>query len=340
MSRSERLDGFLAAAGWSGADRTPLAGDASTRSYRRLRHPDGQSAILMVAPPERGTPTRPFVEVARLLTGWNLTAPQILAWDEDAGLLLLEDLGDDLLARLAAADPACEAALYEAAVDVLAALHRHPVPPGFPVYAHADMAGRAALAARWYLPGAEGRRDEAGAARLESEVARLLAEHAPGHTVVALRDYHAENLIWLPGRDGPRRIGLLDFQDAMAGHPAYDLVSLIEDARRDVDPALREPLVARYLCATGAEPEPFTRACAVLAAQRNLRIIGVFSRLCLHYGKPQYIALLPRVWRHLERDLSHPALEGLRALVADILPEPSPARLDRLRAEAGTWPMP
>jgi aminoglycoside/choline kinase family phosphotransferase len=224
-------------------------------------------------------------------------------------------------------------------VDVLAVLHRAPVPPGFPVYAHDDMAGRAALSVTWYRTGTGAAPDPAGAEALAAEVATLLARHAPGHGVVALRDYHAENLIWLPGRAGAARVGLLDFQDTMAGHPAYDLISLIEDARRDVSPTLRAPLIARYLEATGAEAEPFAAACAVLAAQRNLRILGVFARLCLHWGKPQYLDLMPRVWAHLARDLEHPALAALRRLVADLLPPPEPAGLDRMREARGTWPM-
>ena len=341
MSREAAISRFLQGAGWGGAERMALAGDASSRRYERLHQgPRGATAILMDAPPDRGVATAPFVSIARSLAAFGLSAPAILAWDETEGLILLEDFGDDLVARISATDPEREPTLYAAAVDTLVALHAHPVPAGVPPYAHDDMAGRAALAALWYLPGATGRSDIAGAQRLTDEVRRSLAALAPGHDVLALRDYHAENLVWLPDRDGVRRIGLLDFQDAMAGHPAYDLVSLLEDARRDVNPTLRAAMLQRYIDATGKDPDTFAAACATLATQRNLRILGVFARLCLHYGKPQYVDLLPRVWSHLQRDLGHPGLGTLRTLVAELLPEPAPECLERIKEGRGTWPTP
>ncbi len=152
------------------------------------------------------------------------------------------------------------------------------------------------------------------------------------------RDYHAENLLWLPERDGAARVGLLDFQDAAAGHPAYDLVSLLEDARRDVTQATVAAAKAHYLALTGFDPAQFDLAYAAMGAQRNLRILGVFARLSLHFGKPGYVDLIPRVWDHLRTDLAHPSLAELRGLVQAALPDPSVAKLQELKDRCGTVP--
>jgi aminoglycoside/choline kinase family phosphotransferase len=341
MSRAEAAQAFLDATGWGCALRRPLAGDASPRRYERLTDPAGRSAVLMDADPASGEDVRPFLAMARHLSGLGLSAPAILADDPVAGFLLLEDLGDALYARLAARDPGCEAEIYAAAVDTLAALHRHPPPEGISAYDPATMGALAGLAVRWYAAGATGApvgSDPAGEEAVAACTAALLERHAPGAPVLVLRDFHAENLLWLPDRAGPARVGLLDFQDARAGHPGYDLISLIEDARRDLPPGLGPALVARYAAATGREADSFLAACAVLAAQRNLRILGVFARLSLHFGKPGYVALIPRVWRHLEADLAHPALAPLAALVARLLPPPEPAALEGIVARCGSVP--
>ena len=152
----------------------------------------------------------------------------------------------------------------------------------------------------------------------------------PRPAVTVLRDYHAENLIWLPEREGARRAGLLDFQDAWIGHRAYDLVSLLQDARRDVSEETAAACMRHYLDGSGLDAERFEAACAVLGAQRNLRILGVFARLAVTRGNPRYIDLVPRVWHHLERDLAHPALAEVRRIL-DVLPAPTPSVLERLR---------
>ncbi|GAA0297416.1 aminoglycoside phosphotransferase family protein [Rhodovulum strictum] len=326
--RAEVIAAFLSGAGWGDATRRPLAGDASNRRYERLT--DGlRSAVLMDAPAERGEDVRPFLAIARHLSGLGLSAPAILAEDPGTGLLLLEDLGDDLFARVAARDPAQEETLYAAAVDLLADLHRAPPPSGLGAYDAPIMARLARLPFDWYLPGIDAPAPDGAAAAFRAGIETVLAEHAPP-SVLILRDYHAENLIWLPDRQGAARVGLLDFQDALCGHPAYDLVSLLEDARRDVDEGLQARMRTRYVAATGTAPDSFDRAYALLGAQRNLRILGVFARLCLRDGKPGYLPLLPRVWGHLMRDLSHPDLAPLRAQVLDLIPPPEPDHLDRI----------
>lgn len=343
--RAARIAAFLEDAGWGAALHAPLAGDASNRRYDRLRDgPGGARAVLMDAPPETGEDTRPFVRIARHLRGLGLSAPAILAEDSTAGLLLLEDLGDDLYARVILGGRADEAELYGAAVDALVALHRHPPPATLPAYGPELMTEKAALAGQWYAGGSAVQAapdpEHPAARSLAEAIAPLLTRHGADATVLVQRDYHAENLLWLPDREGLARVGLLDFQDALAGHRSYDLVSLLEDARRDVPAALQTAMLARYIAATGVDAEDFHRAYALLGAQRNLRILGVFARLSLHYGKPHYADLIPRVWGHLQHDLAHPDLAGLKDTVARNLPPPDPERLDRLKARCATVPTP
>ncbi len=327
MSPAERRAvrrGFLAAAGWGTAAAAPLAGDASARSYLRLTASDGRTAVLMDADPATGEAVAPFLRIARHLAALGFSAPEILAADPAAGFVLLEDLGDALLARLAEKDPAAAAHLYAAAADLLAALHAHPAPADLPAYAGAVLGEQAALVLEAYAPAPAARDD------LAATVTEVCDRLAGGAAVLMLRDFHAENLFWLPARPGVARIGLIDFQDAMAGHPAYDLISLLQDARRDVPPGLAATVAARYCVSTGTEPAGFAAACAALGALRQLRILGVFARLA-RAGKPRYLAHMPRVWRHLQTNLAHPELGGLRVLVDRLVPAPTPDRLEALR---------
>jgi N-acetylmuramate 1-kinase len=318
--RAAAIAAFADRAGWGEADRRPLAGDASNRRYLRL-HRGAETAVLMDAPPERGEDVRPFVRIARHLTHLGLSAPAILAADETAGLLLLEDLGDGVFARLAAADPAMETPLYLAAVEALAALHRAPPPPGLTRFTPEVMAELARLVFDWYAPDTPPEAAEDMTARLRE----ALAQTAPEPTVLSLRDFHAENLLWLPDRTGPTRVGLLDFQDAVVAHPAYDVVSLMNDARRDVSEETRAAAIRRFLDLTGHAEAPFAAAAAALSVQRNLRILGIFARLAGRDGKSGYLRFIPRVWRLLLRDLGHPALAELRETALRLLPPPEAA---------------
>ncbi len=290
---------FLAAHGWSGAAIAPLAGDASFRRYFRVT--DGsRSAVLMDAPPPQEDP-RPFLAVADWLTQRGFRTPIVHAADPAAGLVLLEDLGDDRMREAIDADPDAAIGLYEQAIDVLIRLRAHaagPVPP----YDRAVLHREAALFVDWYCPAVGLMVDAAGYRQGWDAVLDPAIADEP---VTVLRDFHAENLM-LTG--SPPALGLLDFQDALAGHPAYDLVSLLQDARRDVDPELERSMLARYIAATGGGKR-FTDAYHVLGAQRNAKILGIFTRLWRRDGKPRYAELCPRVWSYLERDLSHPALE-------------------------------
>ena len=328
---------FIAAASWGDAARSRLAGDASNRKYDRLVRPDGSRAVLMDADPAKGEDVAPFLAIGRALLLRGLTAPEVLAEDRAHGFLLLEDLGDDLFARVLERDPSQERTLYAAATDVLTHLHGAPLPGGLRAYDAALMGKMAALALDWYLPGATGTRTESAA--FADLVAVLQSTLAPGEPVMALRDYHAENLLWLPGRPGIARVGLLDFQDAMAGPRAYDLVSMLQDARRDVPEAIEAEMLTRYCAQNRLDQSRFSAEYAFCGAQRNLRILGVFARLSMHYGKPQYVDLIPRVWGLLQRDLAHPALAELQAAVAATLPAPDAAALQRIKEQSGCHPL-
>ncbi len=312
--RDELIRDFLARAGWGDVSRRPLAGDASFRRYDRLAG-SGRRAVLMDAPPPHED-VRPFLAVARLLRKLELSAPEILAEDVEAGLLLLEDFGDRTYTRLLAAG-GDEAALYRLAVDVLIALHRRFEPAlgaGLPLYDEARLLNEAALLVDWYLPAVSGRPTPPD---LREEYLAMwrgllpLANAIPATLV--LRDYHVDNLMLLEGRTGLAACGLLDFQDAVIGSPAYDLVSLLEDARRDVSPDLASGLSEHYLAAFPAvDRAAFETAAAVLAAQRNCKILGIFTRLCVRDRKPQYLVHTPRLWRLVDRDVNHSALAPVR----------------------------
>ncbi|MFT6451306.1 MAG: aminoglycoside/choline kinase family phosphotransferase [Halocynthiibacter sp.] len=337
--RAFSLSEFIAKNGWGGAARSPLAGDASARRYERLNDAQKGRAVLMDADPNKGENVSSFLKIAHYLSGIGLSAPQIYAQDIAHGFLIIEDFGDALFARHAPAHPDQEEQIYAAAIDALVALHQHAPPANIKPY-RAVMPELAALPYDWYLPGATGQENAPGRAELLALMAGLLDELASGPDVLILRDFHAENLLWLPERNGPARVGLLDFQDAMLGHPAYDLISLIEDARRDTSLALQEAMIARYIHATDQDDTAFRAAAAIIGAQRNLRILGVFARLTMRDGKAHYIDFIPRTWGHLMHDLSHPALAQLREIVLRDLPEPSPEILTSLKAKCAKSPTP
>jgi aminoglycoside/choline kinase family phosphotransferase len=312
-TRSDIIDDFLARSGWQGARRSPLAGDASFRRYERVTG-QGRQAVLMDAPPEKED-LRPFIQVGGYLQERDLSAPEIYAADQTHGLLLLEDLGDDLFTRLLVKSPQHEEALYLAAADVLVDLYEHAAKTdcaGFPHYDDARLLAESGLLGEWFLPAVMGKAQAVEPARQFSVLWKELLLALPRlRPVLALRDYHADNLLWLPERKGLKRVGLLDFQDGVIGSPAYDLVSFLEDARRDVRESTRESVLAHYLRHTRIPEKEFATAYALLGAQRNCKIIGIFVRLAVRDGKRQYLSYLPRVWGHLERDLKHPQLRPL-----------------------------
>ena len=299
---------FLASCGWEGAEILPLAGDASFRRYFRVVQGD-RTAVLMDAPPPHEDP-RPFVAVAEWLASRGLSAPEILARDLDRGLLLLGDFGDWRLREFLDEDPSRERELYELATDVLVHLHEHAPMEGLRPHGLEQWLEELKLFTDWYCP-AVGLSVDVGAYQAAwGEVLGSVANDGLG-PVTVLRDYHAENVMLVRERKGVAHFGLLDFQDALAGHPAYDLASVLEDARRDVPPAIERAMIDRYIAATG-QSETFERAYWALAAQRNTRILGVFTRLWKPDNKPHYTQFQPRMWGLLERDLAQPGLEPVR----------------------------
>jgi hypothetical protein len=350
------MNDFLARSGWGDAIVTPLPGDALTRRYARLAM-NGRKAMLMDQPQAGEGATAPagaseetrralgynavarlagadcarFAAAASWLRAHGLAAPDVYAADHGQGFVILEDLGDALFAEVLS-DGGDEKTLYEAAVEVLARLHAKDAPASLssdkPLFAYDQTAllAETDLMTEWFLPLALGR------AATQEEIAEhrrlwreVLAGTADGRQVFVHRDYHAENLLWLPERNGLARVGMIDFQDAVAGSAAYDLISLIEDARRTVSPELAETATRHYLAAMKQQGSPvdeaqFRHEMAVMAAQRNAKIVGVFARLYTRDGKARYLAFLPRVWGYLARDLSHPALAGLQAWYDRVIP--------------------
>ncbi|MEM1346416.1 MAG: phosphotransferase [Pseudomonadota bacterium] len=323
--RRAALEAFVHQAGYDPRALSPLAGDASNRRYLRLG--GARPLVVMDAPPERGEDVRPFLAITQALQARSLSAPAVVAADPEHGFILLEDLGDALYARVASERPADEQALYTAAVDLLAECLAEP-PASLAPYDGATLRREARLALDWYY--GEPPPPSLGA-EFEALIDQALVPVATERSAFVLRDYHAENLLWLDGRTGHARVGLLDYQDALAGHPAYDLISLIEDARRGTSPELRAAMLARFLeRRPDLDPPAFRAACAALGAQRNLKIIGIFARLARRDAKPRYLGLIPRVWDHLSRDLAHPDLAPLQRLVVKHLPPPDAAHLARL----------
>lgn len=340
---------FLERSGWGEATRIPLPGDASTRRYIRL-HDRGRAALLMDQPQSAETPAAPadatpgerralgynavarlagadcgrFVAAANYLRAKGLSAPEIYADDTAQGFVLIEDLGDDLFAD-ALTTGADDVKLYTAAAEVLAKLHAHPAPSllppdkAFHAYDETALLAEADLLTEWFFPVALGRKASVGEIEEHREAwSKTLAPFLQSPSVFVHRDYHAQNLLWLPGRTGVARVGLIDFQDAVAGAKAYDLISLVEDARRDVSAELGETTTAHYIWAmreqgTPVDAQAFAREKAVFAAQRNAKIVGIFARLFRRDSKPRYLGYLPRVWSYLNRDLEHPSLAALKS---------------------------
>ena len=297
---------FLARVGWGNARIEPLAGDASFRRYFRVVDTD-RRAVLMDAPPPHEDP-RPFIGIARHLCAQGFAAPAILGEDLDHGLVLLEDFGDARMREMVDAGEVDETAIYASTVALLAALHRTP-PANVPPYARKELHREAGLLPEWYCPAVELTVDtDAYRAAWDSAFDRI----DDAQPVTVLRDYHAENIMLRDGVSGHARLGLLDFQDALVGHPAYDLVSMLQDARRDVPVAIETAMLVEYQRLAQPSPE-FLDSYAILGAQRNAKIIGIFTRLWQRDGKPRYLDYLPRVWGYLERDLAHPALAEVTA---------------------------
>lgn len=353
--RNGQLQTFLERSGWGDATRVSLGEDASTRRYERIYRGE-QRAILMDAPPtaESQPCGEDATEQDRIIAGWNgrtrlaacrvdafvgiadyllsigLSAPGVISYDTTNGICLLEDLGDGIYAR-EIENGADERELYLAATDALAHVHSIPPPLRVPVgdsqwpilhYDRLALTTGADLFPKWYpayddsvsMTGADTREYDEICAEISSHLAAL-------PSIFMLRDYHAENLLWLPEREGIKRVGILDFQDAVRGPAAWDLAMFLQDARRDVTPEVQLACFKRYLELTGYEEENFIRDFSMAGAINALRIIGVFARLIKRDGKPRYEAFMSREWNHLIDSLRHPRMRELRRLLVRLVPE-------------------
>lgn len=307
---------FLDRVGWDGATILPLAGDASFRRYFRVVRGTAH-AVLMDAPPPKEDP-QPFIAVAQWLVEQGFSAPKILAADLAAGLVLIEDFGSTRMREAIDADPSLERPLYRAVAELLVELSRKPSMDIAP-YSLAEYQRELNLFVDWYCPAVGLDVDGGSFTELWTRLLTPIVS-APSRPVTVLRDYHAENIMLIEGREGHKRLSLLDFQDALAGHPAYDLVSMLQDARRSVSAEIEEELFAHYVALANPH-DGFEAAYHLLGVQRNLKILGIFTRLWKRDGKPRYRAFQGRVWGYVERSLAHPALAPARAWLDANVPQ-------------------
>jgi aminoglycoside/choline kinase family phosphotransferase len=319
--RAGLIRDFVAKTVWKDWQQNPVPGDASARRYWRLT--DGkQTVILMDVAPELGGSTVPFATIAQLLKSHGLSAPHILAHDPDNGLMIISDLGNHDVAAWLRAHPKQEMALYRTSADVLVKLHNIRPPDDLGRMTAQSGADMLDLVGAFYC--------RADITDLQRQILAALEAHAPIADTLALRDFHAENLIWRDTHKGLERVGLLDFQDAFVAPAGYDLVSLLRDARRDVNQDTAETMITYFSEQIGAGPAFHTQL-ACVAIQRNLRILGIFGRLSLKMGKARYLDLIPRVWGHILTDLEDPKLAQLRQAVLDTVPAPTKKLLAGLK---------
>ncbi len=278
-----------------------IAGDASFRSYYRIFCGD-KNFILMFAPPSHED-IKPFIKVDEFLVANDFSAPKIYAIDHENGFILLEDLNDDTYGRILAKDLSQELPLYQKACDVLLRLHKTSNLEGLPSYNAGLLLREVMLLIDWYLPLKKRNITTQEVQDYRYFWFELFDKLDKENQTVVLRDYHADNLLALPEKEGFKQVGLLDFQDAVIGSKAYDLVSLLEDARRDVDNFNRDKLLNYYLDKSGCDKEKFLNDYAILSLQRNIKIVGIFARLSIRDGKHHYLDLLPRVIGFIERRL-------------------------------------
>tara|TARA_A100001037_G_scaffold293104_1_gene309287 strand:- start:1948 stop:2946 length:999 start_codon:yes stop_codon:yes gene_type:complete len=321
MSRAKEQKEFLQSQGLTQSNQTILAADASFRTYYRIQK-DGKSWVLMDAPPAKES-TQEFIAIAKYLRGIGINAPQIFGEDAENGFLLIEDFGDQKFSTiLEISNHEEEHRLYGAAISLLLALQNSSPPSWLPRYTTEILMEEVGLFINWFWPMAKLSPITTSALKEYREAWKnVLATTDTLGNVVVLRDFHVDNLMWITNRTGPKQIGILDFQDALSGSPIYDLVSLLEDVRRDVRKDLVHDLKNQYLASCKLAPDEFEYVYAALSAQRNTKILGIFTRLWRRDGKSQYLELLPRTWRLLDHSLKNPALSTLQQWFGEHFPQ-------------------
>jgi aminoglycoside/choline kinase family phosphotransferase len=325
-NREKLIHEFIKKNNLENTKRFKLSSDASFRRYERLVG-DERSIMLMDAPPQNEN-IESFINIDNYLLRRGLSAPEIYDVDVENGLMLLEDFGNDSFTNILSgksdvSKDFTEIELYEAAIDVLIQLDRSTLPQQTPDYDGDLLMKECMLLTDWYLPNTNPNANTNIAVDEYLSIWNdLLNLNKVSEDVVVLRDYHADNLMWLPERSGVQNVGLLDFQDAVIGSPIYDIVSLLEDARRDVSKQTVQHCINHYLnVRKSIDREAFNSVYAILAAQRNCKIVGIFARLAVRDNKERYLNYLPRVWKHLEKGIQHPTLKPLNEWFEKVLPQ-------------------
>ena len=326
MIRPEKIERFLRHHGWDDAKTEKITSDASNRKYTRLFKKQNTS-ILMDSDPTTNESIENFIYFTKQLRKLKFSAPKIYGQDICNGLLLLEDLGSDSFANILKSKPHLENHIYQEAINQLIEIRKNKIPHLTRKYDLKILLQEAVLFSEWYLSPL---RASYESSHLLKILRVSLQETLKQDTTLVLRDYHAENLMWLPDRRNNRRVGLLDYQDALAGNPAYDIASLLKDARREVPKKLQEELIKYFLKKTNLDHAVFSRDYSILSAQRNLKIIGIFSRLSIRDNKSGYLDLIPRVWKNLQDDLKHPSLNELSEFIKSNSPQPTLENLGKL----------
>lgn len=324
--RETEFKRFLNNCGWGTATPTALRPDASQRRYYRLVHENGDSCIAMDIPPHATEKTHDITRITSHLRAIGLGAPDIFAVDHINGFMVIEDLGKLRFADEFLTAPDLQHDRYCAAIDMLVHLQSADPAPDLPTPTPTSLAQMIhPLFSHYYLTPVTTEKIDA----ITDHLTTIIAQHAAGPQVMSLRDCHAENLIWAPHKVGICRVGIIDFQDAFLTHPAYDLVSLLYDVRRDIDDDLRHSMIQRFITATGHDRDHIMAAIHVINVQRNLRILGVFAKLA-QSGKPHYLAWAPRTWDFVQIGLRHPAFTTLAPILRDTVPAPTPEYIARI----------
>ena len=326
MIRPEKIEQFLRHHGWNDAKTEKITSDASNREYTRLSKKQNTS-ILMDSDPTTNESIENFIYFTKQLRKQKFSAPKIYGQDICNGFLLLEDLGSDSFANILKSKPHLENQIYQEAINQLIEIRKNKIPRLTRKYDLKILLQEAVLFSEWYLSPLRASYESSYLLKI---LRVTLQETLKQDTTLVLRDYHAENLMWLPDRRNNRRVGLLDYQDALAGNPAYDIASLLKDARREVPKKLQEELIKYFLKKTNLDHAVFSRDYSILSAQRNLKIIGIFSRLSIRDNKSSYLDLIPRVWKNLQDDLKHPSLNELSEFIKINSPQPTLENLRKL----------
>jgi len=304
-AREKNKKSFIEKAGWGAAAREQIPGDASFRHYERLCLHGNQNAILMDAPPEVED-VKPFLKVDKILAKCGCSVPKIISKDEKKGFLLLEDFGRYSYSRVVREDAAREEELYHAAIDALAMMGKKGPDKTLKPYDKKELEREVSLFADWLLPSIF---NESQVKIMRHQFMTLWDEVASTMPlepqVVVHRDYHADNLFWLHGKESAEAVGMIDFQDALSGRAAYDVVSLLKDVRRDVSPEVEASALKRFIEKSGHDEDAFMKDYVFYGVQRNAKILGIFMRLYHRDGKDIYLNLMPRVWRLFMKDLEH-----------------------------------